>query len=188
MISSYIKWAVGIIILVSLLFLAVRFGGSQLVPSLTGTESDTVEVAKDTALVGKRAPYFDLPDATGTHIKSSDFSDAPLVVVFWATWNQDAADQMKILDDYLAHTSGERLVQIIAIDSQEERSIFASFMRRGGYQVRSVVDARGATSEEYQVKGLPTSFFIDKDGTIRERYSGILSERALVDKIENLLR
>ncbi len=169
-------------------FFALRYSSSQLVSDIAG-ETPQAEQSSGSDLVGKTAPYFDLPDMEGNHVQVSGLIGTPLVLVFWTTWNSQAADEMHILDEYLASIPTEgRLVKIIAIDSQEEKSVVSSFMRRGGYVVPTLLDARGAVSEEYQIKSTPTTYFLDRDGVIRDADAGLISERMLVDKIETILK
>ncbi len=186
---SHIYTALALLAIVGMLFVAVYFGGTGEINSIAG-DAKTVQMAETNAdLIDKQAPFFDLPDLSGNHVKISDFIGQPLVVVFWSTWNDGAADQMHILDQYLSSTDASKgLLKIIAIDSQEERSIVTAFVNRGGYGVQTLVDASGAISEEYHIKSLPTTYFIAKDGTIRDAYAGVLSEKMLVDKVEQILK
>ena len=118
-----------------------------------------------------------------------NFSGTPVVLVFWATWNSAAADQIDILDSFLASNVPERsLVKVIAVDSEEDQSVVNSFIRRGGYHVETLVDASGAVSQTYRIKSLPTIFFIDRNGVIREGFAGVLSMKMLVDKVDQLLQ
>ena len=174
---------------VGLIFAAVHFGGGAFVSDIAGSESAEIQPAVELGdLLDQEAPYFDLPNISGQHIRLSDFNGEPLVLVFWSTWNNEAADQIQILDNYLAKQTGEDLVKIVAIDSQEDKSVVASFIRRGGYQIPTLVDAQGATSEEYHIKSLPTTFFIARDGVVRAAYTGVMSERMLVEKIEQIVQ
>lgn len=188
--TAYLKTGLAIFVSVGILFAIVRFGGGSFLPSITGDiPPESSGMTGDSELIGGRAPYFDLPDGSGDHVRLSDYTDTPLIILFWSTWNADASDQMKILDDYLgARAPEERLVQILAISSQEERSIVASFMRRGGYRVKTLVDAQGITSEEYRIKSLPTFYFVDRSGIVREAYAGLLNERMIGDKVEGILQ
>jgi peroxiredoxin len=166
---------------VIIVFIALQYSSSQFVTDIAGND------ASDTGLSGTQAPYFDLPDLAGDHVRLSDYTDQPLIIVFWTTWNEQAADQLHILDEYL-ESSEDDLIQVVAISSQEEKSIVSSFVRRGGYGLQTLLDARGVTTEEYGVKSLPTTFFIRRDGTIAESFAGVLSQKMLVDKVENILR
>jgi peroxiredoxin len=187
--SPFIKTLILIFVSIVILFAIIRFGAGSFLPSIVGEEpADSALAVQNQELIGQRAPYFDLPNMSGNHVRLSDYADRPLVIVFWSTWNADAADQIKIIDDYLLHSSGKDLVEIVAIDSQEERSIVSSFMRRGGYQVVTLLDVAGIATETYLITNLPTFYFLDRSGTVQESYSGLLNEKMIVDKIERIIR
>jgi peroxiredoxin len=188
--ASLIKTIGGGIIAVGILFALLHYGARSYFTPITEPGTEQVSQAEsDTTLVGARAPYFDLPDIAGNHHSVSDFSDTPLMIVFFATWNQAAADQIKILDDYLAaHADDESLVRIIAINTQEERSIVSSFIRRGGYRVETLIDAQGSVAEAYRIKSLPTAYFLDANGMVRSTYAGVMNAKAIESNIEDVLK
>ena len=172
--------------------------GRSILPDLIGIDP-TGEVTdgsgKDgaggggTALIGKRLPVFDLPLALGGRLRSSDLVGTPAVIVFWATWNSASADQVKILDDYLANNPEQsRLIHVVAVDSQEDPSVTSSFVRRGGYVVPIPLDAYGTISTAYGVKSLPIAYFVTREGVVQSLYTGVMSERVLVEKVDSLLK
>ena len=176
------------ILFVAALLAGAYLGGSYFLPDISGSIKMASESVNESSAVGKRAPHFDLPDLSGKHVKLSDFAGEPLVVVFWTTWNSEAKDQITILDDFLGRQSQyEGLVHIVAIDSQEEKSIVSSFMRRGGYAVETLLDTQGIASNAYGVTGVPAFFFIDRTRTVRESVVGVLSERMIGDNIEKIV-
>jgi peroxiredoxin len=166
--------------------------GKNTLPDLLGNatinnENPTLTV--DEKLLNQKAPEFDLSDNTGNRVRLGDFVNTPVILVFWATWNRESADQIKIFDDYLLSKNiRNSLVKIIAIDSLEESSVVKSFISRGGYNVSVAEDFAGDISNRYNIKSLPTTYFIDKDGIVREIYAGVLSEGMIVDKIENIIK
>jgi peroxiredoxin len=163
-------------------------GGSSLLLDIAGQPTPEA-LSPDIGLLNNQMPYFDLPNLAGDHVRSSDFIDTPLVIMFWSTWNTQAADEMHILDQYLADSFAQNhLVKVVAINSQEERSTVSSFMNRGGYQVQTLLDIQGLTSEKYNIKSIPTFYFVNRAGVIQEIYSGALSERSLMNKIEKILQ
>ncbi len=176
--------------IVGTLFLFVYLGGSSVLPSITGAPRlDTTEAPPSASLIGQQSPYFDLPDISGTHVKLTQFSTTPIIVVFWSTWNSQAADQIQILDQYIAHKSPEaQLAPVVAINSQEEKSLVSSFVSRGGYQVQVVLDTQGIATSQYQIKSLPTFFFIDSTGIVRDVHAGVLSEKELMDRVDRVLQ
>lgn len=186
--TSHLITLLGGIAVLAALFGVVYLSGSALVLDVAG-ESTVDAPVSGVGLLHNRLPYFDLPTLAGDRVRSSDFIDAPLVIVFWATWNRQAADQIYILDQYLAgQESPSQLVKIVAINSQEERSLVSSFMNRGGYQVQTLLDTKGHTGEAYGIKSVPTFYFVDRTGMVQEIHSGVMSQSALMNTVEKIVQ
>ena len=190
--KNNIKISAYILSAATLIFLVVFLIGKSILPDFLGNTASDAETSfsiNDEKLLDKKAPDFDLPDNRGNRIKLAYLSNTPSILVFWSTWNTESADQIKILDDYLSNKKIDNSIfNIVAIDSMEDASIVKSFIKRGNYSVPVAMDTSGYISNYYNVKSLPTTFFIDKDGIIKEIYTGVLSEDMIVDKVENLLR
>ena len=135
----------------------------------------------------KKAPFWDLPDLDGNRVLLADFSEKPLVLTFWTSWNELAANQFSILDKLYAETEYRELFDIVAINSQEGRGKVFNFVSRGGYTLPIILDELGAVGEEYGLRQTPTTYFIDKNGFIHEVFVGILDEKSLVEKVEKIL-
>lgn len=174
------------IVATSILFVFLYFSGSSLVLLVAGEPNTSAP--SGAGILGNRLPYFDLPTLSGNHIRSADFTDTPLVIMFWATWNAQSADELHILDQALANKSSQNVVKVVAIDSQEEKSLVSSFIHRGGYQVPTLLDTQGLTSERYGLKSLPTFYFVDRTGVVREIHSGMLNQSALMNTIEKIVQ
>jgi peroxiredoxin len=172
-------------VLMLVLFGCIYWFGQQFVPMLADSVALDQGVAQ--AAIGKKAPYFDLPNTKGDHVRLSDFIGTPVVVVFWATWEGAAADQIQILDAYMAAHKDGTLAKIVIIDSQEEKSIVTAFLRRGGYQVETLYDVGGSVTDAYEARSLPMSFFVDSDGLVRSIFTGVMSGKTLGDKMETIL-
>ena len=183
-----IKILFGILLGVAILFGFLYFAGLKLLPGVDGNSLNEDVGVSMLDKVGSVASFFDLPDVNHSRIRLSDFQGKPLIVFFWSTWDSNSSDQVKIFDDFIKTQSISDGLFVVGIDSQEDFSIGSSFVRRGGYSVPVVVDSSGATTENYGVKGLPTVFFIDRDGVIRDVWSGVLSVRQIVDKAEVILK
>ncbi len=179
-------------LLTLLAFAGIYEAGKHILPDILGNSSqNTIEVkgGSGEGLMGKKIPPFNLPDSTGSHQSSGDLIGKPLVLIFWATWNSESVDQLKVLSDYMTNDKAQAdLVRIVAVSSQEEESVVTAFARRSGYPVRILLDTFGQVSSTYGIKSLPTAYFVAGDGVVRSISSGILSERQFVDKIDGLLR
>lgn len=154
---------------------------SEVVQDLNIEQSDSA-----TSDVEQKAPYFELENLKGEQVKLSDFLGKPLVITFWTTWNLDAVDQLKIIDTEVLKERKD-VFEVIAVNSQEDRSSVANFVERGGYDVVVLLDISGAVSGEYKARNLPVTYFVDSEGVIREIYVGVLSGDSIVDKAGKIL-
>ena len=150
---SSLKITIGILALITLIFLLARFSGGSFSLLLNGlsTKTEPFRSGGTSASVGGVAPYFELSDLGGSRVRLSDLVSVPLIITFWATWQEEGADQIKILDDYtIQHPQG--LFKIISINNQEDKSAVMSFIRRGGYNVPVLLDQTGATGKSYGIE------------------------------------
>ena len=191
-VKKYIKFIFIVLSAIALVFVLIYIAAQNILPDLLGNTTvrngQPISVTEE-KLLDKKAPEFGVSDSAGNRIELSSFINNPVVLVFWATWNSESADQIKILDNYLINQKIQNsLIHVVSIDSLEDASIVKSFIQRGGYSVHEGLDTTGDVSNNYNIKGLPTTYFIDRDGIVREIYTGILSEGMIVDKVDNLLK
>jgi len=150
--------------------------------------SQSMGTTSSDKILNNKAPSFNLQDNLGNRVMSSAYIDTPHIIVFWATYNEDSLNQLKVLDDYISGGNYNKLVSFLAINSQEEPSIVKNFIRRSGYGVPFALDITGDVSNSYGVKSLPVIYFIDRDGIVRDVYNGVLSSDEISNRIEQLLK
>ena len=173
--------------LLVVLFVCINFFGTSILRDILGVSDTALSDDVDTSILDKQLPSFDLRTVSGDRLRSHTLIGKPSVLLFWATWSRESADQLKILDDYFLHNPTQaQLVTVVAVNSQEDPSVASSFIKRGGYQSVVAMDSFGEATLMYKVKSLPTFYFIDSDGLIRDVYRGPLSEQNLVKKVEKL--
>jgi len=112
-----------------------------------------------------QAPSFSLSTATGEVIHLSDYQGKPLVIHFWATWCPYCKKLQPGLDKlYLKYQ--KQGLEMIAISFWEESDATpqAELIKRGMH-FQTLVNG-DQVAKQYQVKGTPTTFFIDKSGNV----------------------
>ena len=119
------------------------------------------------------APEFVLPDMDGEQHALRDYHGKVVLLNFWATWCPPCRREMPALEQ-LYQQLGEQGLVVLAINQWEdpdhvfaytgELNVFPSFP--------ILFDPDSSVSEEYGVKGLPTSFLLDQDGQVRYRAVG----------------
>ena len=143
------------------------------------------------ALIGRPAPAFDLAALPGLAadgvplpgLSRDDFKGRVTLVNFWASWCAPCQIEHPQLMR-LAREPGLRLVGIAYKDAPENAR---RFLARNGVPFRAVgMDSTGRTAIDFGVYGVPESFIIGPDGTIRDKLVGIVTPenyRAVLDKI-----
>ncbi|MGI6557840.1 MAG: TlpA family protein disulfide reductase [Limnochordia bacterium] len=128
--------------------------------------------------VGQRAPDFQLSDLDGNIHRLSDLRGQRVLLNFWATWCPPCRAEMPAIQEFVdAH--GEKVV-VIGINAQESRDAIAKFIEEGGYSWLQLRDEKGAVFADYLVRFIPTSFYIDELGVVRNKYIGPMDLPALL--------
>lgn len=138
---------------------------------------------------GFLAPDFSLQDMDGNVVTLSDLKGTPILLNFWASWCPPCRREMPAMQNAYNQYKDEGFV-ILAINStnQDDIDTASTFVSDLGITFPILLDTYGQASKDYQVRSLPTSFFIDQNGTITDIViGGPLSEALLRIRIGDLL-
>ncbi|MEO5348552.1 MAG: TlpA family protein disulfide reductase [Magnetococcus sp. YQC-3] len=136
--------------------------------------------------VRSHAPNFTLELFEGGKWQLSDFKGKPLVLNFFASWCVPCGEEAPAFErGYQAFK--EKGVQFIGIASQDTRSKAMDFVQKHGLTYPVGLDTTGAIREAYGVFGMPTTFFVDKAGTIHYLHVGGVNEALLRHELEKIL-
>ncbi|MEZ4863369.1 MAG: TlpA disulfide reductase family protein [Caldilineaceae bacterium] len=132
------------------------------------------------------APDFILTTLAGDEFNLSENLGQPVVLNFWATWCGPCQRELPTLQA-AAERYGAR-VKIIGIDQGEESQVVQDFVDQFNLTYPIPLDPATNVGEQYQVRGLPTTYFIDPDGTIRQIWMGEMNSITLAEGVAQLLR
>jgi len=188
MLKKYFILTIFVLLFLVLGILFLNIVGKFFITEITQEVKLSYEEGKiENISLGDKAPYWELDNLSNETIRLLDFSDKPVLITFWSTWNEVSVNQLKIFDDYLLQNN-EKLFYIVTINSQEDKSIVSNFINRAGYNVRVLLDETGELGEDYGIRNLPITYFIDKESMIQDIFVGVLSEEMLIERISPLLR
>ncbi len=133
-----------------------------------------------TPIIGRPAPAVQLSSLDGSSNSLASYRGRPVIVNFWATWCEPCKEEMPLLQ---TSTSSHPDLVVLGIDNVEAPSKVRPFVDQLGVRFPILLDEDGSVLEHYQVLGLPTSFFVDRSGTLRSIYRGALTEDVLRDSL-----
>ncbi|TLS50018.1 TlpA family protein disulfide reductase [Paenibacillus antri] len=138
--------------------------------------------------IGFQAPGFQLSDLNGeSYFFDNIRGNKPVVVNFWASWCNpcriEAPELVKLYKEY-----GEE-IEILAVNLTEGDSAEAAaeFAEEYGFTFPVLLDKEGTVSDLFQTRAVPTTYFINKDGTIQDIVIGLASPSDLQSKFRQLL-
>ena len=136
---------------------------------------------------GAAAPDFAISKLSGDGtVKLSDYRGRPVVVNFWASWCHPCRKEFPLLADARTKYKDDGL-QIIGVSFRDIPSDARRFVKDEEAKWTFGRDDRGALAQDYGVRAVPQTFFIDGDGTIRDRVFGITSAKDLDHTLEKIL-
>ncbi len=156
------------------------------------TVSDATDVRP---AVGHRAPDFVLRDPDGQPVELSRILGEHAVLLnFWATWCPPCREEMPTMERaYRDYKARGLTVLAVSIDAGSEASVRAkvkAFMKELKLTFPAVLDVEGEVVRRYRLRGLPTTFLIDRTGMIRSEELGFRdwSDAAARRKLDALLK
>lgn len=95
-----------------------------------------------------------------------------LLVNVWATWCRPCLEELPALNR-LHERMDSSEIDMIALNYGDSLSNVRSFLDRTEIQFEVLLDATTQYASQFPMKGLPTTFLVDKQGRIRYRLEGL---------------
>ena len=146
-----------------------------LLPSLTAPPTEPQPAVE----LGHYAPDFTLPDLNEEPVALSDWRGQIVLLNFWTSWCAPCRAEMPLLQA-LYEAYGDDGLVVLAINLGEEPERVAAFVADLGLSFPVLLDEKASVGTLYRVRAAPTTYFIDRDGLIRQRYVGPLTADVLV--------
>jgi len=155
---------------------------SQATPVADAASSASVEVG---VRVGNRAPDFTLRSLDGSSVRLSDLRGKPVVINFWASWCPPCKEEMPAFQKAYERYRSEGVV-FLGVDYREDAATVQRFVQQNGYGWTFLLDSDGQVARSYQVTGVPETYFIDRNGIVRDSQIGPLTPSMLDAKLSKI--
>jgi cytochrome c biogenesis protein CcmG/thiol:disulfide interchange protein DsbE len=138
-------------------------------------------------LVGRPAAPFSLTTFEGQPLTLEGLRGQVVVLNFWASWCYPACyEEAPVLEagwrEYRA-----RGLTVVGIDIQDTDEAARRFIAQFKLTFPNAPDPRGKVSIDYGVYGVPETFFVDRQGRVRHKHVGAVTETVLRQRVEALL-
>uniref|UniRef100_UPI000198F7C9 Putative Thiol:disulfide interchange protein DsbE n=1 Tax=Chlorobaculum tepidum (strain ATCC 49652 / DSM 12025 / NBRC 103806 / TLS) TaxID=194439 RepID=UPI000198F7C9 len=119
---------------------------------------------------GDKAPDFALPGKTGV-VKLSDKTGSVVYLDFWASWCGPCRQSFPWMNQMQAKYKAKGF-QVVAVNLDAKTGDAMKFLAQVPAEFTVAFDPKGQTPRLYGVKGMPTSFLIDRNGKVLLQHVG----------------
>ena len=140
----------------------------------------------ETALIDSSFPEFKLGSLSDESrvLTKQDIIKLPALINVWATW----CIACRVEHPFLMKLKEESRLTIYGLNYKDNKIKALDLLERDGNPFEfSIYDFEGRLAIDLGVYGAPETFFIDKNGLIRERHVGVIDEKVWEEKFSKYL-
>ena len=140
----------------------------------------------ETTLIDSSFPDFNLGSLSDESrlLTKRDIIKLPALINVWATW----CIACRVEHPFLMKLKEESRLTIYGLNYKDNKLKALDLLERDGNPFEfSIYDFEGRLAIDLGVYGAPETFFIDKNGLIRERHVGVIDEKVWEDKFSKYL-
>jgi len=134
------------------------------------------------------APDFKLKDLDGKDVKLSDYKGKVVILNFWAVWCKYCIEEMPDLNALNKELLKDNEAVILAVNVQEPIDKVKNYLKTNNIDLKVLLDSDGSISQTYGVEGYPTTFVINKDGSLYTYIPGLTNKATLNEILDKIKR
>lgn len=131
------------------------------------------------------APALSLKDASGANVDLAQFKGQVVYLDFWASWCGPCRQSFPWMNDMQAKY-GPKGLQVLGVNVDSQSPEAQAFLKDVHAHFRVVFDPQGKTPAAFGVKGMPTSYLIDRQGRVVMSHMGF--NRAGASEVEHAIQ
>ncbi len=139
------------------------------------------------ATVNYPAPELPLQDLAGKSASLTDYRGSVVMVNLWATWCPPCKAEMPALETFYEKYKGYGFV-LIGINQEETRETVAPFVKEFGLTFPIWLDEKYLAQRMFKTENLPSSFIVDRNGTVRLMWVGAISKTKLDQYVTEIIK
>ncbi|HOM02835.1 MAG TPA: TlpA disulfide reductase family protein [Acetivibrio sp.] len=136
------------------------------------------------------APDFTLKDLDGNTVKLSDYRGKIVFLNFWASWCGPCTSEMPEFEEVHKEFSKGDDAIILTVNLtdgfRETEEKARKFIADNGYTMKVLLDTTGNVAQYYGIYSIPTTYVINRDGSLVTYMEGATRGKVLLDILEKL--
>lgn len=142
-------------------------------------EQDFKSTAKD----------FESHDINGNEVMFSDYKGQYIVLHFWNSKSEGAAQELKSFEEVMKKYEGQVTFFMVNMVGSDDETLETAtqFLSENNIEINTLFDDHYDARVNYKVTSLPKTVFIDKDGLIQKNIKYALNTEILEKQIINLI-
>jgi len=176
-----IKKVIAAVILIVLLSVAIVQAMEKKADKPEKSKTSTAE--SQGLKTGVKAPDFELKTLTGETVKLSDLKGKKVMLNFWATWCPPCKAEMPEMEQFFKEDHKDLEILAVNIDPQLDVKGFAD---QNGITFPILLDEKDEVNAKYHIISIPTTYFIDSQGIIQDKFTGAMPLEAMQQYTQDL--
>lgn len=139
--------------------------------------------------INEVAPDFKLKNLSGEEVKLSDYRGKKVFLNFWASWCPPCKVEMPYMESYYKKYKETMDIEIIAVNmTSDERKfeIVEAFVNSHGLTFPVLLDDEGEVKDLYKILAYPTTYMVNADGVIVDRFSKSIDETMIKELFDSM--
>lgn len=102
---------------------------------------------------------------------------------FWATWCPPCKAEMPEMEKFSKQADKDLVILAVNIDPQND---VKGFVNKNGITFSVLLDVNDNVNKTYQILSIPTTYFIDSNGVIQNKYTGSMQLAMMKQFTDNM--
>jgi cytochrome c biogenesis protein CcmG, thiol:disulfide interchange protein DsbE len=141
--------------------------------------SDPEQDAKQSHLVGKAAPAFDVPGLAGGRVTLASTAGKATIVNFWNTWCIPCQQEAPALQKFYAEHVNDTDFEMVGIVRDDETTKVRKYVRTNGVGWTIALDPSDQAALDFATRGQPETYAISPSGLVTAAKYGPMSSAEL---------
>lgn len=148
--------------------------------------SATESSSQPSSLIKEAAPNFTLALLDGKSFQLSDYKGKPVLINFFASWCLPCREEIPAIEKMVSVYKPKGVV-FLGISTDDTEVNAKDFIKKYGVTYPVGLDKATTIQSSFGLFGIPTTYFIDKQGIVSYFHSGVVTEELLQNELDKLL-